>query len=319
MNDFASICNCQVTLTPIHRSDCGLQAFDTTVCELTAQKMLAESLLQQVFQLQDCVADKTQQLETVVMELKRKNKEIANSSSVISNHRREKEMILHEVYHRVKNNLQVVESMLKMKRRSLTDETAREAFETSIVRIHGMAMVHEHLYQMPDLGGISLTAYLGDLIEEAIAAHSQKPAQVEFELDVEEIPLVLDAALPFGLLMNELLSNCLEHGLPEDSAGKIYLSLRRTANGVRLAIQDNGAGLPEGFDLSASSSMGLKLAAGWAHQLGGTLAVTSGQGCRVQADFTRLTEQVKTERPGIALMMATAAQLSAPPSSLQQN
>jgi two-component sensor histidine kinase len=306
MDDLANNSKFQESVTAVHRDDCGLQAIESTARDLTAQNMVAESLQKEVAQLEDRVAERTRQLESAVMEVKRKNKEIANYSSAISNHRREKEAMMHEVNHRVMNNLQVIESMLKMKRRSLTDETAREAFENSIQRIHTMATAYGFLCVAPDLGCISLSAYLGELINEAMAAHGQKPDQVKFELDVEEIPLNLAEAVPFGQMMNELLSNCLEHGLPNDSAGKINVSVRRTANGVRMAIQDNGAGLPDGFDLSLSESMGLNLAAIWARQLGGTLAFTSSHGCRVQADFTRLGEQVKAERTGIARMMAMA-------------
>jgi two-component sensor histidine kinase len=237
---------------------------------------------------------------------------------VIVNDRREKKVLLREVYHRVKNNLQVVESLLKMKLRSLSEATARAAIETSIMRVHVMAMVHERLYQMPDLGDVSLIAYIRDLIGVAIAAHSEIPGRVELELDVEEIPLALDVAIPFGLLMNELISNCLEHGLPNGGAGKIHVSVRRTANGVRVVVKDNGIGLPEGFDAARSTSMGLTLAASLAHQLGGTLEFTSGHGCQVQAHLMRLSEQVKPEHRGIAQKLATTARInSLPPSQCQ--
>jgi two-component sensor histidine kinase len=282
-----------------------LKGFANAARDMTAQKMLEGSLLF-TSQLEYSVADKTQQLEATLEELQRKNEEIAGYSSAISSERRENKVLLHEVYHRVKNNLQVVESLLKIKSRSLSDATARAAIETSIQRVHVMAMVHERLYQMPDLGGVSLVAYLHDLIGVAMASRSQKPGQVELEFDVEEVPLSLDVAIPFGLLMNELISNCLDHGLSNGGAGKIHVSVRRTAKGVRVVVKDNGTGLPEGFDPAKSASMGLKLAASLARQLGGTLQFTSSRGCHVQADFTRLAGQVKTEHIGIVQKMVTA-------------
>jgi len=319
MNELESKRKCNENVIVIDRDGCGLRAIESPARDLTAQKVLAESLQKQVAQLEDRLAEGARQLEGAAIEAKRKSKEIANHLSAISTHQREKEAMMHEVNHRVMNNLQVIESMLKLKRRSLTEEKAREAFENSIQRIHTMATAYGFLCVAPDLGCISLPAYLGDLINQVMAAHSQKPDQVKFELDVEEIPLTLAVAVPFGLMMNELLSNCLEHGLPNGGAGKINVSVRRTADGVRMAIQDNGAGLPDGFDLSSSEPMGLNMAAIGARQLGGTLAFTSSHGCQVQADFTRLAPQVKAERSGIAQMIAMAMDMSGLPSGMLQN
>ena len=303
---------CQELPTAIPGTDCELRSFPMVTRELTAQKLLVESQLRLITQFEDRDAARTQQLETSAQELQRKNGEIAGYLSVISAQRWEKEVILREVYHRVKNNLQVVESLLRMKSASLADTTARGAIETSMQRIRVMGMVHEHLYQTPDLGGVSLAAYLRGLINVAIAARPREPDEVKFDLDVEEIPLALDVAIPFGLLMNELLSNCLEHGFPKGRAGKIDVIVRRTANGVRMVVNDNGIGLPNGFDPVKRTTMGLKLAAGLAHQLGGTLKFASSNGCQVQADFTRMAGQVKSESHGIGQRMAVGTQPQLP-------
>jgi two-component sensor histidine kinase len=307
-NDKASNIKCKVLLTAIRNSDGGSQGVEEAASDAGTRKLLVESQLRVISELESRNAERTRQLEASAQELERKNGEIAKYLNVISTQRREKEVILREVHHRVKNNLQVVESMLKMKWRSLSDATAREAFETAILRIHAMAMVHDRVYQMPDLGGVSLIAYVHDLISGAIATHCQEADQVKVELDLEEVPLALDAVVPFGLLMNELLSNCLEHGLAKISAGSIHVSVRRIANGVRLVVKDNGAGFPNGFDPAKSTSMGLNLAASWARQLGGTLEFASSRGCKVQADFTRLAGQVKTECHGVGQGMAAGTQ-----------
>jgi two-component sensor histidine kinase len=280
--------------------------------DAAAQKLHVESQLRVISELESRDAERTLQLEASAQELERKDGEAAKYLSVISTQRREKEVILREVHHRVKNNLQVVESMLRMKWRTLSDASAQEAFATAILRIHAMAMAHDRIYQMPDLSGVSLTAYVRELVSGAIAVHCQEADQVKLELDVEEVSLAVDAVVPFGLLMNELLSNCLEHGLANMTAGSIHVSVRRAANGVRLVVQDNGTGLPEGFDLAKSTSMGLNLAASWARQLGGTLEFTSSRGCKVQADFTRLAGQVKTECLGVGQGMAAGAKALLP-------
>ena len=299
VNDATSKSKCEASLTALCNSEGGLRSLPAVPPELAAQKLLVESQLRLISQFEDRDAERTQQLEMTAQELERKDGEIADCLQIISSQRREKEVILREICHRVKNNLQVVESLLRIKSRSLADTTARGAFDNSMQRIRVMAMVHEHFYQTPNLDGVSLVAYLRGLIDGALAAHPGKPGKAKFELDVEEFSLPLDVAIPFGLLMNELLSNCLEHGLPKGSAGKIHVSVRRTANGVRLVIKDNGIGLPEGFDPARRTTMGLKLASGLARQLGGTLNFASSGGCRVQADFTRLAVQAKEEGRGI--------------------
>jgi two-component sensor histidine kinase len=201
---------------------------------------------------------------------------------------REKEVLLREVYHRVKNNLQVVQSLLKMQSRTLPAGETRTAIETTVQRVHAMALVHERLYQMKDLASLSLRVYLRDLFTGVVESNYMHAGQIELRLDTEEIPLGLDLAIPFGLLANELLSNCLKHGFANGRRGMIEVSIHRVSGAVRLIVKDNGAGLPDGFDPAQSKSMGLKLAASLAHQLGGRLEFTSDNGCRVQADLARI-------------------------------
>jgi len=201
---------------------------------------------------------------------------------------REKEVLLREVYHRVKNNLQVVQSLLKMQSRTLPAGETRTAIETTVQRVHAMALVHERLYQMKDLASLPLRVYLRDLFTGVVESNSMHAGQIELRLDTEEIPLGLDLAIPFGLLANELLSNCLKHGFANGRRGMIEVSIHRVSGAVRLIVKDNGAGLPDGFDPAQSKSMGLKLAASLAHQLGGRLEFTSDNGCRVQADLARI-------------------------------
>jgi two-component sensor histidine kinase len=141
---------------------------------------------------------------------------------------------------------------------------------------------------MQDLARLSLSEYLRDLFNGVEASNAAQPGQIQLQLDAEEILLNLDLAIPFGLLANELLSNCFKHGFPEGKKGTIQLSVHRLPGAVRMVVKDNGIGLPESFDQSKVASMGLKLATSLAHQLGGSLEFSSGEGCRVQVDLTRL-------------------------------
>jgi PAS domain S-box-containing protein len=201
---------------------------------------------------------------------------------------REKEVLLGEIHHRVKNNLQVVQSMLRMSVRTLPAGEARAAAETTIQRIHAMALVHERLYKTKDLATLSLADYLRDLFNGVVASYSALPGQIQLRMEIEEIPLTLDNAIPFGLLTNELMANCLKHGFPEGRKGTIDVALHRINGTVRLSVSDDGVGLPLHFNPAACSSMGLKLATSLANQLGGSLKFTSENGSRVEADLKRL-------------------------------
>jgi two-component system response regulator len=201
---------------------------------------------------------------------------------------KEKEVLLREVYHRVKNNLQVIQSLLKMRARALPEGETRTAIDSTVQRIYAMSLAHEHLYRMQNLTRLSLSEYLRDLFNGVEASNSAQPGQIGLQLDTEEILLNLEHAIPFGLLANELLSNSFKHGFPDGRKGTIKLSVHRLHGAVRMVVKDNGIGLPEDFNAAKCASMGLQLAASLAHQLGGSLEFSSGNGCRVQVDLTRL-------------------------------
>jgi len=201
---------------------------------------------------------------------------------------REKEVLLKEIHHRVKNNLQVIQSLLKMQARLLADGQTREAIAATIQRVRAMALLHEGLYQRADLATISLREYLRDLFNGVEASSIAEPGQIQFRLDTEDIQLSLDTAAPLGLLANELMSNCFKHGFPEGRRGAIEISIRRLGGVVHMVVKDDGIGIPASFDASTSASMGLKLANSLAHQLGGRLEFISDSGCRVESSLTRL-------------------------------
>jgi PAS domain S-box-containing protein len=201
---------------------------------------------------------------------------------------REKEVLLREVHHRVKNNLQVIQSLLKMRARLLPEDETRAAIEATAQRIHAMSLVHERLYQREDLESLSLGDYLRDLFTGVENTSSAERGQIRLQLNAEDIQLHLEAAVPFGLLVNELMSNCFKHAFPDGRHGTIEISIHRIDGVVSMVVNDDGVGLPQHFDSSTTTSMGLKLAASLAHQLGGRLQFTSDSGCRIETTLTRL-------------------------------
>jgi two-component sensor histidine kinase len=265
---------------------CLATELEDRVRERTLQMEDAQACL--AAELEDRIRERTLQLEINMEELRLKNAAAEASAQNAARALHDKEVLLREIHHRVKNNLQVVQSLLKMEVRTLPPSEARAAIESMVLRVRAMATVHERLCQMSGLVGLSSAGYMREIFDGAIASYLVDPGRIKIELDVEDILLDLDHAIPFGLLANELISNSLKHGFPADGNGRVSVSMHRVDGAVRMVFQDNGIGLPMNFNAATCKSMGLKLANSLAHQLGGTLLFTSQQGCHVQGDFTRL-------------------------------
>jgi PAS domain S-box-containing protein len=197
----------------------------------------------------------------------------------------ERETLLREVYHRVKNNLQVIQSLLSLQRRALPEGPARSALDDSVQRVRAMALVHEKLYQTGDLSAVALADYSRELVQQVGEAAAAGPRGISLHSEVEAVQAGLDVCVPYGLLVTELVGNSLKHAFPNGRGGSIRVTLRRVGKQLHLAVADDGVGLPRGFDLNASRSMGLQLAASLAGQLGGNLHARNEAG-EVGAVFT---------------------------------
>lgn len=187
----------------------------------------------------------------------------------------EKDTLLKEVYHRVKNNLQLVQSLLNLQHRGTADAAAQSALAESARRIRAMALVHEKLYQSRSLVSIALGDYARDLLRHIGDAASTASRGIEIQSDITDIDAALDAAIPFGLLLNELVFNALEHAFEGGLGGRVSVSLDLHEGVPLLRVQDDGAGLKPGFSCSQGAGMGLQLATSLATQLGGALLARS--------------------------------------------
>jgi len=275
-------------LTAVRNEAGELGGYIRVARDMSQQKQMEDAKASWAAELENCVQDRTMQLVVNMKQLRRKNAEVEAAARIVARELQEKQVLFGEIHHRVKNNLQVVQSLLKMQARALPASEARAAIEATILRVRSMATVHERLYQMPNLADLPLTEFLRDIFNGVIASYSAKSGRIKFHLDAEEIRLNLEKAVPFGLLANELLSNSLKHAFPAGRKGTISVSVHRVGDAVRMIIQDNGIGLPVNFDAASCGSMGLKLAQSLPHQLGGALMFTSRRGCHVDGVFTRL-------------------------------
>ena len=200
----------------------------------------------------------------------------------------ERETLLREVYHRVKNNLQVIQSLLNLQRRALPEGPARSALDDSMRRVHAMALVHEKLYQTGNLDAVALREYVGDLLRHLADSAGASQRGVTLTAEVDDIQASLEVAVPFGLLVTELVGNSLKHGFPAGRPGHVRVQLRKIGTEVWLTLNDDGVGLPTGFDIDQATSMGLQLAASLAGQLGGRLQAGNEGGAVFKAHLTRM-------------------------------
>ncbi len=201
----------------------------------------------------------------------------------------EKEVLLKEVHHRVKNNLQVVSSLLHLQSSYVSDEQSLDVLRDSQNRIKSMALIHERLYRSTNLTTVDFGEYVHSLIRHIKSSFKNLP-MVRVETDIEHVYFDVDVAIPCGLIVNELLSNALKHGFKdtqEGGQGCVSILLGRRSNGEYvLSVQDNGAGFPEGIEmLDEASSLGLQLVRTLAQQLGGRVSLQSGPGASIKVAF----------------------------------
>lgn len=198
----------------------------------------------------------------------------------------EKDVLLKEIHHRVKNNLQVISSLLHLQLRHVSEPPARVQLLESERRVRAMALVHEQLYMGADLAGVEFPSYVDRLVDMLMRAYATPPHKVSTRLCIAPLLLDIDVAIPCGLLINELLSNSLKHAFPGDMRGEIWVSLARADAGhLLLSVKDTGIGLPPAFDPEAVRTMGLQLVRALAKQLGGTLRWESESGTELRVLF----------------------------------
>ena len=195
----------------------------------------------------------------------------------------QKEVLLKEIHHRVKNNLQITSGLLRLQSRELKDSQTKSFLLECENRVKAMALVHEKLCHSADLSEISTKEYLSALLPELF--RSLGNAKVELETDNGDVTLPIDCAIPFGLLVNELVSNSLKHAFKKDGKGKIAVGFSLVGGALQLSVADNGIGFPAGFDIDGINSLGLKLVADLCKQLKGHLEFNNRQGAEVLVTF----------------------------------
>jgi PAS domain S-box-containing protein len=197
----------------------------------------------------------------------------------------EKEVMMREIHHRVKNNLQVMSSLISLQADTVSDAVVQGHFREMQMRVRSMALVHEELYQSQDFSRVNIAAYLEKLTSGLMNSYAINP-HVEMKVDVASIFLAVDVAIPCGLIINELVSNAFKHAFPNERTGEVAVSVQELPDGViRMQVRDNGVGLPAGIDIYNTETLGMQLITILTRQLRGNLQVEWGGGTCFQIEF----------------------------------
>jgi two-component sensor histidine kinase len=208
----------------------------------------------------------------------------------------ERDTLLKEIHHRVKNNLQVITSLLSLQSDQISDPRALAMFNDTQSRVRAIVKIHESLYSSADLANIEFEQYTRALVQDLIAFYNIDPARIQLELNTDDIVLDITQAIPLGLILNELVVNCFKHAFPGDHRGRVEISLRYLDESVgpgqtldegkaQLCVKDTGVGMPPDFAFEQTESMGMYLVRILTRQLNGTATLHQTRGTRICVTF----------------------------------
>jgi two-component sensor histidine kinase len=203
---------------------------------------------------------------------------------------KEKEVLLKEIHHRVKNNLQVISSLLNLQANQIRDKESAAVFRDSQSRVKAMSLVHERLYQSSDLARIDFAGYVQDVTRHLLRSYQSGPHRVKLQVDVDPVSFNIDTAIPCALIINELVSNAMKYAFPNGREGEIHIRLNQldATGDLNLCISDNGVGFPVNVSWEKTDSLGLQLVRSLTDQLNGTIQCQLDQGSRFDIRFRPL-------------------------------
>lgn len=204
------------------------------------------------------------------------------------------EMLMREIHHRVKNNLQVILSLLSVQAENVRDPAALAIITESESRIRSVSLIHEKLYRSQELGIIDFAEYINDLCVHLFHSFGASDLGIQLELDVDGARLGVDSAVPCGLIVNELVSNALKHAFPDGRSGAVTVAMSNPGDRIELVVRDDGIGWPDGLDIATSKGLGLQLVSLLANQLDGELDVLerrAGTALRIRFEEIKYRER----------------------------
>ncbi|MDO8869943.1 MAG: histidine kinase dimerization/phosphoacceptor domain -containing protein [Methanobacteriaceae archaeon] len=201
----------------------------------------------------------------------------------------EKEVLLKEIHHRVKNNMQIISSILSLQSRQITDPETINIFKESQSRVKSMSMIHERLYKSENLSSINFGEYINSLSLDLLGTYASNPDLIELNINAEKIEINIDTVIPCGLILTELVSNAFKYAFPEERKGKITIDFYKERDLFTLKVSDNGVGLPKSLDYKNTKSLGLLLVNSLINQIDGDLTLETSEGTTFIIKFKEIT------------------------------
>lgn len=274
-------------ITPLYDEYGDVKARMFVAHDITQQKATQEELRAYHDHLQDLVDSRTAELKAANLRLENEISRRGQVAAELRQSLREKEVLLREIHHRVKNNMQVISSVLNLQADKTMDEAAKDIFREGQNRIRSMALIHEQLYRSNSLTSINFTEYTYDLTRHLIGLYEASVKGIQLQIKAEDIQMDIDSAITCGLILNELVSNALKHAFPNGEGGSITIEVQaREDNQYMLMVCDDGIGLPADLDLNYTTTLGLRLVNSLVQQLAGTSQFHRDSGTVFTLSFT---------------------------------
>lgn len=254
--------------------------------DITEAKKHEEEMIQSQLQLESLISERTAELTLINESLQREITERKMYEEKLTESLDEKELLLKEVHHRVKNNLQVISSLLSLQSGFINNPGAQEIFKESRNRVGSMALIHEKIYKTNNLYKINFREYLTDLVDSLIGSYLGG-SPVKTEITIDDIYLNIDLSMNLGLIITEITSNAIKYGLKGNSEGKLEIKLESDGELVTIFIKDNGPGYPDGFDPENPDSLGILLITTLTDQIEGTIEMKNNNGAQSILKFNK--------------------------------
>jgi|GEM_PF-4845731 len=256
--------------------------------ESEMRRQAQEALRRSHENLENKVQERTAELAEANKQLEAEIQERTVVEEQLRESLEEKEVLLKEVHHRVKNNLQIISSLLYLGSRERESKRFMDIIQESRARIRSMAMVHEKLYQTENLSQISFRDYTEDLVKSLVGSHNDGSSNITVDIRSNGVQLDISTAITCGLILNELISNAVKYAFPDNEDGEIVISIAQDNSGrYEMIVKDNGVGLPDDFSTHASQSLGMKLVDTLTQQIDGDLQIDGTSGTKYRLTFTR--------------------------------
>jgi two-component sensor histidine kinase len=211
-------------------------------------------------------------------QLKEKTVKLENYLAEKERHLKEKELLLQETHHRVKNNMQIISSLLSLQSKTITDPKAMEAFDNSIQRIRTMALIHEKLYRDKNFYKMRLDSFIEEVVQTTRNFYYNHPVHIKYKVRVQNLDIDVSNCVNIGLIINEIVMNSIKHAFKDLNKGEICIEAKKDNGSILLIITDNGRGLPVEFDINSIQSLGLTLVQSLVEQMEGALTIESNNG-----------------------------------------